>query len=261
MTGSYFVDYLQASADTYSFLSRMVFRELNEQAIQELAQEAWPADTGNEHLDMGYRYLRRYFHFSGADRQTQLAIEYARIFLAAGVYSKEKNTAVPYESVFTSEEHEMMGPTRLDVVRRFAEDGFQVNPNLHEPEDHLSFELEYMSTMSARAIALCKAQDAKALHANIARQLEFLEQHLLNWTPQLLEAAQRYAKTAFYLGMLNVMIGTFEQSQAILTDVREHGLSDDEDQAQVQAEAPGALGPQDACTQARDAAEDGQTHE
>ena len=32
-----------------------------------------------------------------------------------------------------------------DVVARFLEDGFQVNPDLHEPEDHLAFELEYLA--------------------------------------------------------------------------------------------------------------------
>ena len=219
ITKQEFTEYLQASEQTYRFLSQMLFRELNEDAIAALKVQEWPRETGNATLDRGYAQVRRFFNFASTDIRTQLAVEYARVFLAAGVFSREKMTAVPYESVFTSEEHLVMGESRDDVVRRFLADGFKVNPDLHEPEDHLSFELEYISHMSGRALELLGAGDLEALVANIARQVEFIDAHLLNWVGDLYETAREYAKTTFYTGMLLVAMGAAEQSRDLLAAV------------------------------------------
>lgn len=110
------LEFLDANTETFTFLSQVFFKELTEEAIEALAAEAWPEHTGNAALDRGYNLLRRYFKFSAGDRRSQLAVGYARIFLAAGVYTQEKRSAVPYESVFTSIEHVVMGDSRDDVM-------------------------------------------------------------------------------------------------------------------------------------------------
>ncbi|MDO4291356.1 MAG: molecular chaperone TorD family protein [Eggerthellaceae bacterium] len=212
------LDFLNADAQTYRFLSQMFFKELNDEAIDALAAEEWPEDTGNAHLDRGYELLRRYFAFSGSDRRGQLAVEYARVFLAAGVFTREARTAVPYESVFTSEDRGMMGDARDDVAAHFAEDGFLVNPELHEPEDHVAFELEYLSVMSERAAKLLEEGERDAFARNVQRQIEFIEKHLLNWIGALHDAAKEYAKTTFYTGMLQVAWGALEQSLDMLRE-------------------------------------------
>lgn len=221
ITKQEFTGYLAASEQTYTFLSQMLFRELNEEAIAALKGQEWPTETGNETLDRGYVQVRRFFNFASTDIRTQLAVEYARVFLAAGVFGSDKMTAVPYESVFTSEGHLMMQASRDDVVRRFAADGFQVNPDLHEPEDHLAFELEYVAHMSRKAAELVEAGNAEALAANVARQVEFIDAHLLNWVGNLYETAREYAKTTFYTGMLLVVLGAAEQSRDLLAEVSE----------------------------------------
>lgn len=213
------IDYVKDSAETYRFLSHMVFKELDAATIEAVAAIEFPAETGNEHLDEGYRLVRRYFNFSASDRRTQLACEYARIFLAAGVYVKSDKTAIPYESVFTSPERIMMQASRDDVVRRFARDGFKVNPALHEPEDHLAFELEYLAHLNDRAAVLAEAGDAVGLRANFARQVDFIETHILNWLPALTTAARGFAKLAFYPGMLLVAQGTAETCRETLTEL------------------------------------------
>ena len=216
------IEFFDANAETYTFLSQMLFKELTAEAIDELAVQEWPEDTGNDHLDEGYRRLKRYFAFPGGDRRGQLAVEYARIFLAAGVYTREKRTAVPYESVFTGEEHAMMGVSRDEVVAWFVEDGFKVNPDLHEPEDHLAFELEYLATMNERAAALLRDKDRDGLERNVRRQVRFIDEHLLNWIEPLRLVAEQYAKSLFYPGMLLVAQGALEQTRALLVDLQEH---------------------------------------
>lgn len=215
------IDFFEDCAITCRFLSQAMFKELNEEAIEELARGAFPDNTGNENLDKGYAMMRRYFAFPSTDRRTQLACEYARIFLAAGVYTKERKTAVPYESVFTSEERIVMQDSRDDVVARYAHDGFKVNPDLHEPEDHLAFELEYLSVMACRAADLARNEDAEGLQTNVVRQIEFIEGHVLNWIEDLRAVAMDYAKLTFYPGMLLVIQGSLEQMLETLREVKE----------------------------------------
>ncbi len=219
-------DYFENSADTYLFLSQILFKELNEETIAILEEAEFPSDTGNEHLDAGYRLVRRYFNFAAHDKRTQLACEYARIFLASSIQTRERRTAVPYESAFTSEEHIVMQESRDDVVRVYKRDGFLVDPDLHEPEDHIAFEFEYLSCMCRAAAVLLRGhEDLAGFRQNLEHQLEFIDSHLLNWIGELLDAAKDYAKLAFYLGMLEVAIGTLEQSHemfaAILEEIKQ----------------------------------------
>lgn len=223
MTGeiSKYRDFFEADAETFRFLSQVFFKELTPAAIEQLSHAEWPEDTGNANLDAGYAAVKRYFAFGVPDRRQQLAVEYARIFLAAGVFSKEVRTAIPYESVFTSEEHVMMGDSRDDVVTRFREDGFAVAEALHEPEDHLSFELEYLQVMCERTLGLVESGDAEGLARNAKRQRAFIETHILNWLPLLLGVAREYATLTFYTGMLQIAIGAAEQARDALAGIAE----------------------------------------
>lgn len=206
---------------TYRFLSHVFFKELSEEAIEGLALGEYGESTGNECLDRGNRMIGRYFAFSGTDRRTQLACEYARIFLAAGTYTESRATAIPYESVFTSEEKLVMQGARDDVLLYYALDGFQVDPALHEPEDHLSFELEYLANMNGRAESLVAAGDWDELLANMSRQGRFIESHLLNWLSALRETAQEYSQLTFYIGMLLVTEGYLQEYRAYFRFLQE----------------------------------------
>ena len=212
-------EFFEANIETFTFLSQVFFKELTKEAIENLAEQDWPQDSGNEHLDHGYTLLKRYFKFSAGNRKSQLAVDFARIFLAAGINAQDQNVAVPYESVFTSKEHVVMADARDRVVDAFIQDGFKVNPELHEPEDHLSFELEYLAHMNKNALELLKGGNVKNLRKNIKRQIAFMDEHILNWVPLLLDCAKKFAKTAFYLGVLEVTIGAAEQARKCLQEV------------------------------------------
>lgn len=212
-------EFFAERTETFLFLSHIFFKELTCEEIEQLALCCYSEDSGNEQLNQGYRLINRYFCFAGTNKRSQLACEYARVFLAAGTYTQERTTAIPYESAFTSEEQLMMQDARDDVLFHFRHDGFKIDPSLHEPEDHLSFELEYLSCMSKRAKDLSMHEQWNELELNIARQSEFIELHLLNWLPALLETAQKYAQLTFYIGMLLVTIGYLQDTKLFLEEV------------------------------------------
>lgn len=209
----------EENATMYLFLSQVFFKELTEEAIEQFERASYPENTGNDSIDQGNQMINRYFTFKGTDPRTELACEYARIFLGAGRYTEARDIAAPYESVFTSEEQLVMQESRDDVYRRYLEDGFQVDPSLHEPEDHLTFELEYLASMNTRAAEAVAADDEATLSHNLVRQTEFIDEHLLNWLPDLRAAAQKYAQLTFYVGMLLVAEGYLQESQTLLQDL------------------------------------------
>lgn len=201
------------------FFSRVIFKELSEEAINSLAQEDYCETSGNELIDQGHHLIRRYFTYKGNDPRTELACEYARIFLASGRNTESRDVATPYESVFTSEDHLVMQESRDEVYRYFLQDGFTVNPSLHEPDDHLAFELEYLSHLSKRAVELVDKDAEVDLAKNVRRQISFVDDHLLSWIPRLREAAKSFAQFTFYIGMLLVIEGFLREYRDLLEEI------------------------------------------
>lgn len=213
------------SSQMYLFFSQVIFKELSEETITQLASADYSALSGNKLIDNGNALIKRYFSFMSNDPRTELACEYARIFLASGLNTKTSAVATPYESVFTSEERLVMQEARDEVYRWYLQDGFKVDPSLHEPEDHLAFELEYLAHINERAVASLAQGDEGALIKSLQRQRVFIDEHLLNWLPQLRTTAQDYAKLTFYTGFLMVLEG-YLQGQKELLDSLLSALSD-----------------------------------
>ena len=110
--------------------------------------------------------MRRYLARRGPDARQDLAVDYARVFLAAGVYEGE--TAVPYESVYTSPEGILMQDSRDEVVRAYRRWGLAIPRDLNVPEDHLAFELEFMGRLSERIAAGLGAEGHRSQKASSA---------------------------------------------------------------------------------------------
>ncbi|WP_165046126.1 molecular chaperone [Adlercreutzia sp. ZJ138] len=218
----------------YALLSSIFYLELTEEQINGLAESGF--DYPDDDTDMAHACadMRRYLARRGANARQDLAVDYARVFLAAGVY--EGDTAVPYESVYTSPEGIMMQDSRDDVVRIYAENGLVIPRDLNVPEDHLAFELEFMSRMSGRIAEAIQAEteveadaeteveaDAETPSAEaLARtQLAFIDEHLLNWVPDLLSRVETWAKLPFYPAITKMTLCYIRENRALLEELLE----------------------------------------
>ena len=120
-------------------------------------------------------------------------MDYAHTFLAAGNY--ESFAATPYESVFTSETGLLMQDARDEVYKMYCAEHVQPNETLHTPEDHVTFEFEFVATLLERTNdALREGEVEKALHYARTAQ-EFNEKHQLNWIDDLCDAVMDCAQT------------------------------------------------------------------
>ena len=221
LTHTELLDFFAESAETYRFLSQVFFKELNLEAIEELAVADYPSDTGNAHLDEGYRLVRRYFSFSATDRRTQLACEYARVFLAAGVFTKERQTAVPYESVFTSEEGLLFQDSYHEVYRLYRQNSVRKSPGYDFPDDHLSYLCEFQALLARRAVRSLEANDAECALEQVRLSQHVLHDHILSWFDDFEELALHLVKTRFYRGVLKMSKGFFLFDAEVLADMAE----------------------------------------
>ena len=212
-------EYFVQASDSYRFLGDVYVHELTEAQIDALAESDLSCPDDGSALSKAFLKLRSYLNRRGCNARQDLAVDYARIFLAAGVY--EGKTAVPYESVYTSEEGILMQDARDDSVRIYRENGMAVDPGLNVPEDHLGFQLEFVSTMCGRIAESLAEEDEEKASSRMECLEGFVRCHLLNWVPMLQERVDRYAELAFYPAIVRITVACLEDTLRVLEETRE----------------------------------------
>ncbi len=191
---------MNGRANLYRFLSRVYKREVDQALLDQMKQMVFPSNCAEPDLKEGYRLLKDFLLKCDEDTITDLAVDYARVFLSAGI--SQGNAAFPYESVYTSQQKIMMQDAWERAREIYFNHGVRNgNQETGMVEDHISIELEYMSLLcdegsrNPEKVSLLKEQKA------------FLDQHLLNWTGEFCANQGKLAETAFYQGIAKMTTG------------------------------------------------------
>lgn len=165
----------------------------------------------------GYYLIKRAVRKPDGKTRQQLACDYAHTFLAAGNY--EERMATPYESVFTSEDGLLMQDARDDVYRLYCQEHVGVSVGYTDPEDHVSFEMEFMAALADKCNAALDAGDmAEACRlADVAA--DFHARHLENWIDDLCDTIDKVADTKFYRGVSKLTRGYVHADAEAVADV------------------------------------------
>lgn len=199
---------------TYGLLSRLFRVEVDEGFLAELREMRFPAATGNDQVDEGYRLIATYVGRAQGDALTELAADYVRTFIGAGIDGHA--AAYPYESVYTSEKRLKMQEARDEVLAIYHAYGLAKNEAWRESEDHIAVELEFMQFMAERtAVALDEGDEDRAVQL-LAVQQGFLDEHLGAWAPMLTTDIRRLAKTDFYRGLADLTDGFLAEDDSFL---------------------------------------------
>ena len=183
----------KAREQMYLFLSDLYLFEVDEEKLQGLKRLEFPSDVDNEEMKEGYAKIASYLGNKEVNRETidELAVDYARVFLSAGVASGK--AAFPYASVYTSKQHLMMQESAGGAVSYYSAKGLSPRKDMYNvPEDHLGLLLEFMGH-------LCKEDEEE--------QKEFLEKQLLSWVGAFAQDVCKYASTEFYKGLAKLTQG------------------------------------------------------
>lgn len=196
----------------YEFLASVYKLELTDEQIATVATQALPLD--DEYVGGGYAQVKEYLRHRDSGTRQELAVDYARVFLCAGMY--EQMTAPPYESVYASEEHLLMQDARDAVLAFYRGEELDLPADNTTPEDHLSFEFQFMAKLVERAQAALEAGDEARYGELCAKQHAFYDEHLAPWVPHLCADVRAYARTGFYRGIADVTEGFLKLEGEIL---------------------------------------------
>ena len=110
----------------------------------------------------------------------ELLIEYCRLFLGPGTLP-----CPPYGSMYL--DGVVMGPSTLEVVRRYRAEGLRVVASWKEPPDHVAVELGFMARLSAAHSRAADANNTAEAARLLRIQADFLRDHLGRWGPLFAE--------------------------------------------------------------------------
>lgn len=199
----------------YEFLASMYKLELTDEQIETLAKQDLLVD--DEFVGAGYATVKEYLRHRNSGTRQELAVDYARVFLGAGMY--EQLTAPPYESVYTSAEHLLMQEARDEVLAYYLGEELGLPVENTTPEDHLSFEFQFMAKLIERAQAALEADDDARYAQLCAKQRTFFDEHLAGWVPRLCADVRAYAQTAFYRGIADITEGFLALEDQVIKSV------------------------------------------
>lgn len=201
----------------YRFLGRLFELEVDQTLLDQLADMAFPSECGEEDLDQGYQMLGQYLQHQGSDSVNDLAVDYARVFLGAGIVDNE--AAYPYESVYTSPKRLIMQDARDQVLAAYRAKGLNITERLDIPEDHIAIEFEFMALLCQETREAVATQDWSVVSVCLKEQMDFLTAHLLNWVPAFCSDIEKYAGTEFYKAVAKITSSYLRLERNILEDM------------------------------------------
>jgi TorA maturation chaperone TorD len=204
-------------------LARLFFKPLKEEDIEDLAALDFCTrakeleDTGL--LTEGFYDIGRALSKRHTGTRSQLATDFTMCF--DGMEAVGDQVAVPYASVFLGTEALLYQEPRHEVYKLFRTEGVGVKSGVDLPEDHLSFELEFLALLSDRATVAVEKGDCDEALRNLRLSHEFIEGSILTWIGLLAERANKILKTRFYRGALKATQGYLHLDTQTIADLRE----------------------------------------
>ena len=140
-----------------------------------------------------------------------LAVDYAWLFIGPG-----PGLAPPYESVYTSPGRRFYGEALSEVTEALRDEGMAVDGEFGAPADHLAVELSFMQYLCDGGAPQAGGAVAEP-SSRERRQREFLDRHLLRWTPAWAADVVREDRTGFYRAAGGLLLGFLRSDRARLT--------------------------------------------
>ncbi len=211
-------DVLEGRSGFYLMLAGLYFKPLAQEQINRMAEEDYGCYVVGETLiDEGFDDIRRVLRKRHTGTRRILATEWTSTFGGAEAY--EGRYCVPNASVFLDDAGLTYGAARNEVSRIYSEQCLRLADGSGMPESHLSFELEFLATLSEEAARCLRAGELDEALQKLDRSRRFIEEHIMTWFPQFMELALTMLQTRFYRGVLKVTKGYLELDLQTLQDL------------------------------------------
>jgi TorA maturation chaperone TorD len=125
--------------------------------------------------------------------EDELVVEYARLFV--GPFGLK---APPYGSIYLDSDSTVMGPSTMETIRVYEEEGLARVEGFHELPDHIAVELEFMYFLSYRRVEALQKGDAARAEAYRLKQEQFRTHFLGKWVPPFCTHIKNETDNGFY---------------------------------------------------------------
>ena len=209
---------LEGRAAFYETLAGLFWMPLTDEQVEAMAGQDFSAYAElNDDFAAGVNDITRYLRKRNTGTRDEMAVDFTGTFTGVKVY--EGKTAVPYKSVFTSEDGLMYQEGFREVYHAFKAEAIKKRAGLDYPDDHISFLCQFMAIMSRRTLAALQAGDYDKAAHDVKASADFLDANILSWYDQLMERALLLIKTRFYKGVMKLARGFFTLDCETLADM------------------------------------------
>ena len=231
---------LEGCSSFYDLLAALYFRPLKIEQIDNIANMdlSLYADV-NEYFADGINDITRYLRKRNTGTRQELAVDFTTAF--AGTSSWKGRYAVPYESVFTSQEGLMFQEAYHEVYQLYRKNRVKRSEGYDYPDDHLSFMCEFEVILADRIIEAIGEGDYATAYEQAVLARDFLNDHILSWFDDFQDLSLKLIKTRFYRGVLKISKGFFLFDGEVLDEaivaLADRAGIDLEEAEEVEAEA------------------------
>lgn len=207
------VEYNKGREVIYACFSRIFINTLDDNAYKMLSDimpfiETLKTDNKddlliNDGVSALSKFIKEYNSLSAEHQEefkNERIREYTRLFcLGNGVDLSE--------SVYLSPSHLTQSEIESEVYHLYKKCNFEMDCKSNEPQDHLSYELMFMSFLSKNISKKYKEDNDMAVKL-LEIQKEFLEKHILKWIDLLIKRTIKFKESyTFYLPALYFIDG------------------------------------------------------
>lgn len=126
-----------------------------------------------------------------------------------------KPLASPWESVYNEASPGLIFQQEtLDVRSDYKALGLQVENIMHEPDDSIAYEMEFVSVLCGKAVEALEAGNVSLAMAAQEAKVRFLKRHLLRWGFEWCNKMTDNARTDFYRGVALLVRGFLTEAKA-----------------------------------------------
>jgi TorA maturation chaperone TorD len=210
---------LASRASFYRMLASLYFNTLTSEQIESLANtDLSPYAEVNEDFADGINDITRYLRKRNTGTRDELATDFTGTFVGTKAY--EGKVAVPYESVFTSDEGLLYQESYHQVFHEFKREAVKRAEGVDWPDDHLSFMCEFMAILSDRIARALDEGDSETARHELEVSSDFLDKHMLSWFEDFAALADKLIETRFYRGVIKITRGFFKLDRETLDDLK-----------------------------------------
>jgi TorA maturation chaperone TorD len=191
--------------ECYRFLAACFYQPKKEMLV---AEQLLPALTQNllEVCPAAAPFSQRMMESLASYTEEELVVEYARLFV--GPFGLK---APPYGSIYLDNDHTVMGPSTMETIGLYEQEGLARDEGFNELPDHIAVELEFMYYLSYRQVEALQKGDIVRAEVYRLKQEQFRSSFLAKWVPPFCAHIQEESDNGFYSALADC-VTTFIQA-------------------------------------------------